>query len=197
MKDRMGKELSTGQVLQKGMNRIFSILLDLELLVLRLVGHIPFHFIRRFFYKLTGIKIGKNSTIHMWAAFYDPTNIVIGQGTIIGDHAFIDGRAKITIGDNVDIASAVMVYNGKHDYESADFHPVFSPVVIEDYVFIGPRVIIQPGVTIGKGAVVAAGAVVTKDVPGFAIVGGVPAKPIGERKLKNLNYHLGWARLFQ
>ncbi len=68
---------------------------------------------------------------------------------------------------------------------------------IGDYVFIGPRAIILPGVKIGRGAVVAAGAVVTKDVPEFSIVGGVPAKQIGERKNKNLTYRLGRARLFQ
>ena len=55
----------------------------------------------------------------------------------------------------------------------------------------------MPGVTIGRGAVVAGGAVVTKDVPDFAIVGGVPAKVIGERNNKNPNYRLGRARLFQ
>jgi len=70
-------------------------------------------------------------------------------------------------------------------------------VKIEDYVFIGPRVIIQPGVKIGYGAIVAAGAVVTKDVLPYSIVGGVPANIIGERKLKNLHYRLGRARLFQ
>ncbi|MGB6882191.1 MAG: acyltransferase, partial [Microgenomates group bacterium] len=106
-------------------------------------------------------------------------------------------RAHLKIGSHVDIASSVMIYNSEHDIESHDFSAREEPVEIGDYCFIGPRVIILPGVKIGKGAVVAAGAVVTKDVPKFAIVGGVPAKVIGERKNKNLKYRLGRARLFQ
>lgn len=197
MKDRMGHELTSKDVALKGWQRLASIELDFELMILRWVGYFPIHFVRRFFYRLAGSTIGRGSTFHMWAAFYDPRNIKIGEGTIIGDHAFLDGRDKITIGNHVDIASSVMIYNGKHDYESEDFHPVFSPVTIKDYVFIGPRVIIQPGVTIDKGAIVAAGAVVAKDVPPYSIVGGVPARLIGIRKLKDLHYRLGSARLFQ
>lgn len=196
-KDRMGKPLSTGEAFTKIVNRMKSIWLDLILFKLLLVGQIPSHSVRRLLYQLLGIQLGSKTTIHMWARFYNPKGITIGKGTIIGDHAFIDGRDTVTIGNHVDIASSVMIYNGKHDYESDDFRPVFASVVIEDYVFIGPRVIVQPGVVIGKGAIVAAGAVVTKNVPAFAIVGGVPATVIGERKNKDLHYHLGWARLFQ
>jgi acetyltransferase-like isoleucine patch superfamily enzyme len=197
MKDRMGKELTNEQVVQKGVDRLQSILLDIELMLLRWIGHIPVHIIRNSVYQLFGLQIGKGSTFHMWARFYQPENIVIGNDTIIGDHVFIDGREKVIIGNHVDIASQVLIYNGKHDYESADFHAVFSPVIIEDYVFIGPRVIIQPGTVIGKGAIVAAGAVVSKNVEPFSIVGGVPAQVIGQRKLKDLKYSLGRARLFQ
>jgi maltose O-acetyltransferase len=55
-------------------------------------------------------------------------------------------------------------------------------VIIEDDVWIGIRVIVLPGVKIGKGSIVGAGAVVTKDVPPWTIVGGVPAKVIKRRK---------------
>ncbi len=196
-KDRMGKPLTMVQASKKVVNRIYSWVLDLELLFLTWTGLIPSHLFRLLIYKLAGIKIGKGSRIHIGARFFYPSNIEIGKGTIIGDNVFLDGRDKLKIGDHVDMASSVMIFNSEHDVNSEDFHAIEAPIEISDYVFIGPRVIILPGVKIGKGAVVAAGAVVTKDVAEFAIVGGVPAQVIGERKLKDLHYKLGRARLFQ
>jgi len=196
-KDKMGQSLILQEVIKKAINRFFNVFADLELMLLRWLGHLPSHTLRRFFYRLAGIKIGQDSTIHMWANFFNPCGVSIGKDTIVGDHCFLDGRAPLKIGNHVDIASQVLIYNSEHDIKSKDFHPIHEPVVVEDYVFIGPRVIIQPGVKIGKGAVIAAGAVVTKDIAPFKIVGGVPAKEIGERRVKNLNYRLGRARLFQ
>lgn len=181
----------------KAVNRVKNVLLDFQLMLLRWIGHVPFHSVRKFYYQFAGVRIGKGSTIHMWANFFYPLNVEIGQDTIIGDHAFLDGRAPLKVGNHVDIASQVLIYNSEHDVHSDDFRPIVGPVEIGDYVFIGPRAIILPGVKVGKGAVVAAGAVVTEDVPEFAIVGGVPAKVIGERKNKNPNYRIGRARLFQ
>ncbi len=196
-KDKHGNNLTIREALPKIFNRFYNYLLDFELMWLRWIGYVPFHSFRKLFYRLSGIKIGKGSTIHMWAGFYNPKNVEIGEDTIIGDHIFLDGRAKLAIGSHVDIASSVMIYNAEHDLDSERFSAREEPVEIGDYVFIGPRVIILPGVKIGKGAVVAAGAVVTKDVEPFLIVGGVPAKEIGERKNKDLHYKLGRARLFQ
>ncbi len=196
-KDRMGKTLNFNEVLGKIAGRILSWFLDFELMLITWAGLVPLHTFRLLIYKLAGVKIGKNSRIHVGAKFFYPANIVIGNGTIIGDNAFLDGRSRLIIGDNVDIASGVMIYNSEHDINSTDFHAILAQVEIGDYVFIGPRVIILPGVKIGKGAIVAAGAVVTKDVLEFAIVGGVPAEVIGERKIKDLHYKLGRARLFQ
>lgn len=182
---------------KKIINRLYNIILDFELLILTWVGFVPIHLIRRLFYKAAGMKIGKGSTLHYGARFYRPENIEIGNDTIVGDNCFLDGRAKLTIGNHVDIASQVLIYNSKHDINAEDFHAIEKPVVIEDYVFIGPRAIILPGITIHKGSVVAAGAVVTKDVEEYKVVGGVPAQEISERKLKDLNYRLGRYRLFQ
>lgn len=198
MKNRMGNDLTTREVIAKIIIRILHILLDFELMILNIItAIIPLHSARNLFLRAVGVKIGKHSFIHMGARFYYPPGVRIGQGTVIGDHCFLDGRAPLKIGNHVDIASQVLIYNSEHDINSEDFDPTYGAVEIEDYVFIGPRATILPGVKIGKGAAVAAGAVVTSQVEPFKIVGGVPAKVIGERKNKNPHYKLGRARLFQ
>jgi acetyltransferase-like isoleucine patch superfamily enzyme len=181
MKDKTGKTLTSEELGKKVINRLKTIGMEFVVFLLHLVGCVPSHTVRNHVYRLAGIYIGAGSTIHTHARFYNPANIVIGEDTIIGEGVVLDGRDTLHIGNHVDMASEVMIYNAEHDIESDDFRAKRDKVVIQDYVFIGPRAIILPGVTIGKGAVVAAGAVVTKDVEPFAIVGGVPAKVIGER----------------
>ncbi len=184
-------------MIRKIIRRISTIILEIDNMILRYVGYIPLHHVRRFFYKVEGMKIGRGSTIHMGAVFYDARKISIGKDSIIGENAVLDGRDTLAIGNHVDIASEVMIYNAEHDIDDDSFKATTQPVEIGDYVFIGPRAIILPGVHIGKGAVVGAGAVVTKDVSDFDIVGGVPAKVIGQRKLKDLKYKLGRAAWFR
>jgi acetyltransferase-like isoleucine patch superfamily enzyme len=198
VKDKHGNTLSSAQLSQKIFGRLGAIWLEFVTGFLWwAVGETPSHHVRRFFYRLSGMKIGKGSSIHMRVRIYDPRNITIGEDSIIGEQTVLDGRTTLQIGDHVDIATGAMIYNSQHDIHDPYFSAVDGEVIIEDYVFIGPRVIILPGVRIGKGAVVGAGAVVTKDVAAGTVVGGIPAKEIGQRQLSEYSYKLGRARWFQ
>ena len=196
-KDKHGRLLSGEEVLVKVRRRLFAYLQEFSLMLLTLVGYLPSHFLRKIIYKFYGVEIGDKSYIHMGARFNEPWRVKIGKGSILGNDVFLDGRELLSIGDHVDIASEVLIYNSEHDFASEDFVAKNGAVEIGDYVFIGPRAIILPGVKIGKGAVIAAGAVVTKDIPPYMIVGGIPATFIKERPLKDLHYRLGRPRLFQ
>ncbi len=86
------------------------------------------------------------------------------------------------------IAYEAIIWTLNHDYNDINFCGKGAPVEIGEYVWICSRSIILPGIKIGKGAVVASGAIVTKDVPDYAIVGGVPAKVIGHREENDYQY---------
>lgn len=196
--DKHGNKLSLTEAFRRVFRRIYNWFLDFQLMRIHFISdHCPFHTLRQTIFRLVGLKIGKGSAIHMGVRFFNPKGITIGEDSIIGFRSFLDGRAPLVIGNHVDIASEVMIYNSEHNLDSDKFDATNEPVIVGDYVFIGPRAIILPGVSIGKGAVVGAGAVVTKDVNDFSIVGGVPAKEIGQRSNKNPHYKLGRARLFQ
>ena len=160
-----------------------------------LISFIPIWFVRKFYLELIGMKVGKKTEINM--AFYvmAPFRVKIGNNTHINQGCILDGRGNITIGNSVSISHRVSILTGSHDVHSKTFQALFSPVIIDDYVWIGINATILPGIHIGKGAVVAAGAVVTKDVPPYSIVGGIPAKTIGTRT-RELNYTCSWDKFF-
>ncbi|MCY2930937.1 MAG: acyltransferase [Planctomycetota bacterium] len=114
-----------------------------------------------------------------------------GRQLSIGDHSGLGTRlqcgGEITIGNDVMMGADIVILTSGHRSSDlaipmriqGDLPP--KPVVIEDDVWIGTRVIILPGVTIHRGAIIAAGAVVSRDVPAYAVVGGVPARVLKYR----------------
>jgi acetyltransferase-like isoleucine patch superfamily enzyme len=167
---------------RKGLSVFWEVIVINELVQLILSNTI-----RIFFYKLTGMKVGKNTVIFRKCYLQKLNGISIGNNCIIGFSCRLNGRGPLTIGNNVNISSETIIESGLHDFVT--FEPRFKPITIKDNVWICTRAMILQGVTIGEGAVVAAGSVVTRDVPPFAIVAGVPARVIGTRPNK-IDYRL-------
>jgi len=145
------------------------------------IGRIPSGALRSAGAKAMGMTVAPTAKLYRWREVRDGHKITIGDGSIIGMWATLDGREGITIGRNVNLSSDVALWTLQHDYNSPTFATSGGPIVIGDRAWISFRATILPGVTIGEGAVVAANSVVTKDVAPFTVVGGIPAKPIGQR----------------
>jgi len=143
---------------------------------------IPFFALKKTFLKLFGIKIGRESYVHIPVKFFSVRDLDIGDNSTINPHCYLYARKKISIGNNVNIASNAKIYTLGHDIDSPDLPEVGAEVVIGDDVFIFSNAIIMPGVRVGQGAVVYPGSVVVKDVAPYTVVGGNPARYIRDRK---------------
>lgn len=130
-------------------------------------------------------EVGRNVNIERGVYFGSGYDIKIGDNSGIGINCKIHGT--VIIGNDVMMAPEVIFYTRNHIVDAIDIPMRLQgaseskPVTVKDDVWIGTRAMILPGVVIGRGAIIGAGAVVTKNVPDYAIVGGVPAKVIKYR----------------
>ncbi|HYU74696.1 MAG TPA: acyltransferase [Ktedonobacteraceae bacterium] len=168
------------------------------------VNYIPSHTLRSIWYRrVLGWRISPGATILM-RQYVQMTGVrscgrkvSIGEGTVINHGCLLYTTGGLTIGENVSISSGVWLMTGTHDMNDPHFSYDYKPIVIGDRAWIGIRATILGGVSIGEGSVVMAGAVVTRDVPPYAIVGGVPARFIRHRELQNASYSLNFHPLFE
>lgn len=137
--------------------------------------------------------LGRNSIIECTGVIRElGEELIIGDNVGIAANAFIAMRGKVTIGDNTIFGPGVSIHAENHNFSDLNT-PIRKQgatrkgVVIGNDCWIGSKAVILDGVRIGNHAIVAAGAVVTKDVPDYAIVGGVPAKVIKLRKEEKQN----------
>jgi acetyltransferase-like isoleucine patch superfamily enzyme len=168
---------------------------------------------RRIVLRAMAARCGDGLRIGRGVLYRHPETFTIGSGVFIGDQAVLQGRfdGSFTIGDHswigpqafLDARDLVIeervgwgpgakVLGSTHsalplDVPIIDTDLDIRPVRIGAWADIGTNAVILPGVTVGKGAIVGAGAVVTRDVPPFAVVAGVPAEILRYRTDKGEN----------
>jgi acetyltransferase-like isoleucine patch superfamily enzyme len=162
-----------------------------------IISHIPSYTLRRAWYRrVLGWRIGPDvyilmgQYVQMAGARSSGRKVSIGKGTIINHGCLLYTTGGLIIGEGVSISAGTWLVTGSHDINDPEFPAFFKPIVIGNHAWIGMRATILAGVTIGEGAIVMAGAMVTRDVPPFAIVGGVPAKVIKQREVQEFSYPL-------
>jgi acetyltransferase-like isoleucine patch superfamily enzyme len=135
--------------------------------------------LRKIMSLLTGKKV--DDTFRLFPPFYTDfgKNITIGKNVFINSGCHFQDQGGIVIGDNTLIGHNVVLATINHDLNPLNNRKNhYAPINIASNVWIGSNATVLSGVTIGEWAVIAAGAVVTKDVPPYTVVGGVPAKVI-------------------
>jgi len=137
-----------------------------------------------------GIEIGENTIVMHGAVLHvynfrgmPQSGIRVGRDSLIGEYSVIRGQGGVVIGDRVYTSPFTQLLSVNHVFDDPE-RPFVEQgitaegIVIEDDVWLGAGAVITDGVRVGHHSIVAAGAVVTKDVPAYSVVGGVPAKVI-------------------
>ncbi|MBI5017695.1 MAG: acyltransferase [Deltaproteobacteria bacterium] len=146
----------------------------------------PFCRMRLSYWRMRGYHFGDDSVIFRNVYFLG--KVTMGRSCAISNNCFLNGGEEgIDIGDYVMIGPGSTVVAFNHGFADCGIPMIKQPfeharVVMGDDIWIGANCTVTAGVRIGTGSIVGANSAVTKDVPPFAIVGGVPARVIGSRK---------------
>ena len=157
-------------------------------------------FVRALFYKFgyfihdhvaprAQMNIKGNPRIHSTASLRCGYNIYLGTNSRVnaGCCVWASENSKIVLGDNVLMGPGVKIFSSNYTTTDTEVPMILQPfvekdIVIGNDVWLGANTIVVAGVKIGDGSIIAAGSVVTKDIPGYVVAGGIPAKPIKSRR---------------
>tara|TARA_R110000850_G_scaffold140557_5_gene262035 strand:+ start:307 stop:768 length:462 start_codon:yes stop_codon:yes gene_type:complete len=132
-----------------------------------------------------GASVGDDVVIKPQVKIKYPWFLEIGDYSWIGEWAWIDNVAAVTLLDNVVISQGAHLLTGNHDYKSSRFELIAQPIRVETSGWVAARAVVGPGVTIGELAVLTAGSVAGKDLAARGIYRGNPAVLLRERVLES------------
>jgi putative colanic acid biosynthesis acetyltransferase WcaF len=142
---------------------------------------LPISSIKCMVLRLFGAQIGRGVYIKPGVNVKFPWYLQIGDHCWIGEDAWIDNLAPMTIGSHVCISQGTYFCTGNHDWKTKNMKLFRRPIALQDGCWVGAKATICPGVTVGAGAIVAVGSVITKDIPPYQVWAGNPARYLRER----------------
>lgn len=162
-----------------------------------IITHIPFHFIRLGFLRLSNRKVSSSCTVLMHTRILNFWAVEIGPRAIINQYVLIDCRRhKVSIGHDADIGPYCRIWTLGHVPDSPTHEVAGGPVTIGHHAWIASGVTLLPAITIGTGAVIGTSSVVTGSIPDLEVWAGVPAKFIRKRN-NSLEYQIDYTPYFE
>jgi putative colanic acid biosynthesis acetyltransferase WcaF len=140
---------------------------------------------RRALLALFGARIGTGVVLKPGLRVKFPWRLRIGDHTWIGENAWIDNLALVTIGSHCCLSQGVYVCTGNHDWSRKSFDLLTMPVTIHDHAWLAAKSVVAPGVVIGEGAILSLGSVATSDLKEWQVYQGVPAVAVHPRTLES------------
>ena len=136
---------------------------------------------RRFLLRCFGARVAAGAHPYPRAKIWAPWNLTMEEHSCLADDVDCYCVAPIRIGANATVSQYSYLCAASHDYRNPAMPLIVASIVIESRAWVAADVFVGPGVKIGEGSVVGARSTVLSDVEPWSIVGGSPAKRIGER----------------
>lgn len=142
----------------------------------------PMHAWRAGVLRLFGAKLARGVHIYPTAKIWAPWNLVCGDSATIGEDAIVYNPKLVRLGSHAIVSQYAYLCGATHDYQDPAFPLIAYEITLGAYSWICARATVQPGVTVGDGSVLALGSVATRDLEPWVVYGGIPARPLKERK---------------
>lgn len=147
-------------------------------------GLFPINGLKIALLKMFGASVGSGVVIKPMVNIKYPWKLKIGDYCWIGENAWIDNIAFVTLANNVCLSQGCLLLTGNHNYKKSTFDLMIGEIVLEDGVWIGAQAVVAPGVNCFSHAVLSVNSVATSDLEAYFIYQGNPAQKVKEREIE-------------
>ncbi|MGZ3920758.1 MAG: WcaF family extracellular polysaccharide biosynthesis acetyltransferase [Bacteroidia bacterium] len=145
----------------------------------------PFYGFKRFLLRAFGATIGKGVVIKPHVSIKYPWKLIVGDYVWIGEQAWIDNLAKVTLKTNSCVSQGAMLLCGNHNYKRSSFDLLIAEITLDEGAWAGAKTVVCPGVRLGSHSLLTAGSIATKSLEPYWIYQGNPAQKVKIREIKS------------